>query len=100
MNNTRPPPAKTPKDPAEVMAGTIGKTRINSTSKIRKIIAIKKNRIEKGRREINLGVNPHSNGLNFSRSREDLRPTPRPRPVSSNARTTVVKTRLKIKLNF
>jgi hypothetical protein len=46
----------------------IGRIRAISTSKIRKIIAIKKNRIEKGRREEFIGVNPHSNGDSFSRS--------------------------------
>lgn len=39
-----------------------------STSKIRKIIAIKKNWRENGRRADDLGSNPHSNGDNFSRS--------------------------------
>lgn len=52
-----------------VNPGITGKIKINSTSKIRKIIEIKKNRIEKGRRAESLGVNPHSNGLAFSRSR-------------------------------
>lgn len=39
-----------------------------STSKIRKIIAIKKNWMENGRRAEDLGSNPHSKGLLFSRS--------------------------------
>lgn len=39
-----------------------------STSKIKKIIAIKKNWIEKGIRAELLGSNPHSKGLLFSRS--------------------------------
>ena len=42
--------------------------RAISTSKIKKIIAIKKNRIEKGRRADLLGSNPHSKGDLFSRS--------------------------------
>lgn len=46
----------------------IGKIKAISTSKIKKIIAIKKNRIEKGKREEFIGLNPHSNGDNFSRS--------------------------------
>jgi hypothetical protein len=46
----------------------IGKIRVISTSKIRKIIVIKKNRIEKGIREEIMGSNPHSNGEIFSRS--------------------------------
>ena len=45
-----------------------GKRRVISTSKIRKITAIKKNRREKGSRADPLGSNPHSNGEFFSRS--------------------------------
>ena len=41
----------------------------NSTSKTKKIRAIRKNRRVKGKRALNLGVNPHSKGLIFSRSR-------------------------------
>ena len=40
-----------------------------STSKIKKITAIRKNRKENGRRADPLGSNPHSNGEFFSRSR-------------------------------
>jgi len=46
----------------------IGRIKAISTSKIKKIIAIKKNRREKGRREDLFGSNPHSNGELFSRS--------------------------------
>jgi hypothetical protein len=46
----------------------IGKIRAISTSKIKKIIAIKKNRIEKGKRDEFMGLNPHSKGESFSRS--------------------------------
>ena len=46
----------------------IGRISAISTSKIKKIIAIKKNRIEKGKREELNGVNPHSKGESFSRS--------------------------------
>ena len=52
----------------------IGKIKVISTSKIKKIIAIKKNRIEKGAREKYCGLNPHSKGDNFSRSLNDLFP--------------------------
>ena len=45
-----------------------GKRRVISTSKIRKMIAIKKNRSEKGSRADPLGSNPHSKGEFFSRS--------------------------------
>jgi len=46
----------------------IGKIKAISTSKIKKIIAIIKNRIEKGSREEFDGSNPHSKGELFSRS--------------------------------
>lgn len=46
----------------------IGKIKAISTSKIKKIIVIKKNRIEKGNREEFIGSNPHSKGDVFSRS--------------------------------
>lgn len=46
----------------------IGSKRAISTSKIKKITAIKKNRRENGSREELLGSNPHSNGELFSRS--------------------------------
>lgn len=45
-----------------------GSNRAISTSKIRKITAIKKNRREKGNRDELLGSNPHSKGELFSRS--------------------------------
>jgi len=47
---------------------TNGNIKTSSTSKTRKINAIKKNRIENGNRALNLGENPHSNGLIFSKS--------------------------------
>lgn len=47
----------------------IGKIKIISTSKIKKIIAIKKNWIENGKRELFLGSNPHSKGEFFSLSK-------------------------------
>lgn len=46
----------------------IGKSKAISTSKIRKITAIRKNRNENGSREELLGSNPHSKGELFSRS--------------------------------
>lgn len=46
----------------------IGKIKAISTSKIKKIIVIKKNRKENGNREEDFGSNPHSNGELFSRS--------------------------------
>ena len=46
----------------------MGRIKAISTSKIKKIIAIKKNRIEKGSRDEFKGLNPHSKGESFSRS--------------------------------
>lgn len=46
----------------------MGSKRVISTSKIKKITAIKKNRNEKGSRLDPLGSNPHSYGEFFSRS--------------------------------
>ena len=43
--------------------------RAISTSKIKKIMAIKKKCKEKGRREEDFGSNPHSKGEHFSRSK-------------------------------
>jgi len=45
-----------------------GNKRVISTSKIRKITAIKKNRRENGNRAVPLGSKPHSKGEFFSRS--------------------------------
>jgi hypothetical protein len=50
----------------------IGKIKAISTSKIKKIIVIKKNRIEKGIREEFIGSKPHSKGDVFSRSFNDF----------------------------
>lgn len=60
-------------------SGIKGKISTSSTSKTRKITAIRKNRIENGIRGNLLGLNPHSKGLSFSRSRKDffLRPKPK-----------------------
>jgi len=46
----------------------MGRRRVISTSKMRKIRAIRKNRIEKDVRGEDFGSNPHSNGDLFSRS--------------------------------
>ena len=52
------------KDQEKILDNSIiyatGKIRVISTSKIKKITAIKKNRKEKGRRADPLGSNPHS----------------------------------------
>lgn len=46
----------------------IGNNSVISTSKIKKITAIKKNRNEKGNRAVPFGSKPHSKGEFFSRS--------------------------------
>jgi hypothetical protein len=51
-----------------VITIVIGRSRAISTSKIRKITAIRKNRSKNGRRADLFGSNPHSNGDLFSRS--------------------------------
>jgi hypothetical protein len=51
-----------------VITIVIGRSRAISTSKIRKITAMRKNRSENGRRADLFGSNPHSNGDLFSRS--------------------------------
>lgn len=49
-----------------------GKINTISTSNTRKIKAIKKNRKDRGMRGRDRGVNPHSKGLLFIRSRLDF----------------------------
>jgi len=58
--------------PAKGVIKMMGSKRAISTSKIRKITAIKKNRKEKGKRAELLGSNPHSKGELFSRSTIDF----------------------------
>jgi hypothetical protein len=53
--------------PVKMMVG-IGISSTISMSNTIKIIASKKNRIEKGIRAVLLGSNPHSKGEDFSRS--------------------------------
>jgi hypothetical protein len=51
-----------------VITMVIGRSKAISTSKIRKITAMRKNRSENGNRADLFGSNPHSNGELFSRS--------------------------------
>ena len=76
----------------------IGKINAISTSKMRKIIAIKKNRIEKGIREELKGLNPHSKGdifsriiLDFKDKKEEIIITIKEIKKNSNARTNKLK---------
>ena len=71
----------------------------NSTSKTKKIRAIRKNRRVKGKRALNLGVNPHSKGLIFSRSKGNFFLNPTPARVTKIAKisTNIIKfTKIKI----
>jgi len=45
----------------------VGRIKVISTSKIKKITVMRKNRKEKGRRDENVASNPHSNDEGFSR---------------------------------
>ena len=66
---------------------TKGNINTNSTSKTKKTRATRKNRIEKGSRALNLGVNPHSNGLVFSRSGRTLILRAQPKMKTKNTNT-------------
>lgn len=71
---------------------TRGNINTNSTSKIKKIKAIKKKRIEKGNRALNLGEKPHSKGLSFSRSEENFFPKTIPNLQTTPPKTPEMKT--------
>lgn len=85
--------------PPSPRPGMRGKIKISSTSNTKKITAIKKNRTEKGSRDINLGENPHSKGLYFSRSFKNFMPNPIPTPTKANAKITTNLIKIKINLN-
>jgi len=76
--------------PAPTLAFTKGKINTSSTSKIKKTKAIKKNRKEKGIREAFLGLNPHSNGLVFSRSKANFFARPSPNKLSKPPNTKTI----------
>ena len=56
-----------------------------------KTIAIRKKRKVKGRRALNLGENPHSKGLSFSRSNVNFFLSPMPRRLTTRVRVNTVK---------
>lgn len=60
-----------------------GNNKTISTSKIKKIIANKKNRKEKGKRADLIGSNPHSNGELFSRSLTVRFASTHPNPITT-----------------
>jgi len=68
-----------------------GNIRISSTSKTKKIIAIKKNRKVNGIRALNLGENPHSNGLIFSRLKSNFLLNIDPASKTANTRILINK---------
>lgn len=68
----------------------IGKINAISTSKIKKIIVIRKNRIEKGIREEFIGSNPHSKGDIFSRSEIDFFESKVARYITTIAITKII----------
>ena len=82
-----------------------GNKRINSTSKIRKIRAVRKNCIENVIRLANSGIKPHSKGLNFSSDTCDFIPSALANTKISKAKESIVKMEsasiniYKIKLN-
>lgn len=80
MNSVKTTPASLQK--SKLCLTTIGKINTSSTSKIKKTTATRKNRSENGRRGIDWGVNPHSNGLLFSRSEALLLPSLIPNTIS------------------
>jgi hypothetical protein len=51
-----------------IIVSGVGINRTISISNTMKMTASKKNRVEKGRRAVFLGSNPHSKGEDFSRS--------------------------------
>lgn len=80
---------------AIIRVGIAGKIKINSTSKTRKIIESIKNRMENGSRAEDFGVNPHSNGLDFSRSWVLLLLNLKPTSIKSRARPDTIKKLIK-----
>ena len=72
------------------IAAKAGKRRTISTSKIRKIIASKKNRREKGSRADLIGSKPHSKGEFFSRSLRARLERTQPRPITTTDKTIAI----------
>jgi hypothetical protein len=80
-------------------AGRAGKRRMSSTSNTKKIIATKKNRMENGKRAECLGLNPHSKGLDFSRSERALNPKLMPSITKIMARVKTAAKLIKSPIN-
>ena len=75
-------------EPKEAKAGN--KSTI-STSKIRKMIASRKNRSEKGSRADLIGSKPHSKGEFFSRSLKARFERIQPKVITTTERTIAIK---------
>lgn len=67
-----------------------GNNKINSTSKITKIIATKKNWREKGSRLLQRGLNPHSNGLFFALSLKNFWVITKPAQTKNILKSNIV----------
>jgi len=72
------------------MEARAGKSKTISTSKIRKIIARRKNRKEKGSRADLIGSNPHSKGEFFSRSLKARLERTQPSAITTTDRTIAI----------
>jgi len=73
-----------------VIEARAGKRRTISTSKIKKIIAKRKNRREKGSRADLIGSNPHSKGEFFSRSLKARLERTQPRVITTTDNTIAI----------
>jgi hypothetical protein len=79
-------PSKITLDKPDFNEIKIGNNSTISISKIKKIIANKKNRIEKGIRAVFIGSNPHSKGDLFSRSLTLVLDKTQPNPITNTER--------------
>lgn len=73
----------------EWLKNTIGKIRINSTSKIRNTKVTKKNCKENGNLLCIFGENPHSKGLSFSASFQVLLKAPLKTTTTNSLRASL-----------
>lgn len=78
----------------------IGINKAISTSKIKKITAIKKNWILKGSRAEFMGSNPHSNGEFFSRSMKDFLDRILANNITMMDRAIIIKLIVKVIINI
>jgi len=94
-------PTTPPKKKALKRLTMMGKITTSSTSNTKNRIAINKNRIEKGRRGVYLGENPHSKGLSFSISQTNFFPSADPTTPRINTKTqTKIKNTINIEITL